>query len=291
MVVAQFTGISLQKDDNAFVIYNEATGDYQTNSQTALANRPLHSNQDATYRTSYDNFHVKAANDGFIQAVSVFAIGFAQHFLTESGADQSITNSNSNFGAKSLVSAGFRKEAFKRDDTGYITHIVPPKDLQDVEFNSVWRTIDVGITTSPTVGSATTSKLYIAGATDEDNPPSTIVNGYRVGARKNEKLYLKNVGGVESIQTAPVLMQAASGDGPSSEKRFSVSNVNSSADTLNFASAHNFITGETVRVYSDNGYTPDGIENESVIYFAINSSSTSIKLAKTRKRSRCRKCN
>ena len=151
MVVAQFTGISLQKDDNAFVIYNEATGDYQTNSQTALANRPLHSNQDATYRTSYDNFHVKAANDGFIQAVSVFAIGFAQHFLTESGADQSITNSNSNFGAKSLVSAGFRKEAFKRDDTGYITHIVPPKDLQDVEFNSVWRTIDVGITTSPTV--------------------------------------------------------------------------------------------------------------------------------------------
>ena len=77
-------------------------------------------------------------------------------------------------------------------------------------------------------------------------------------------------------------MQVASGDGPSSEKRFSVSNVNSGADTLNFASAHNFITGETVRVYSDNGYTPDGIENESVIYFAINSSSTSIKLAKTR---------
>ena len=61
--------------------------------------------------------------------------------------------------------------------------------------------------------------MYIAGATDEDNPPSTIVNGYRVGARKNEKLYLNvNVGGVESIQTAPVLMQVASGDGPSSEK-------------------------------------------------------------------------
>ena len=28
MVVAQFTGISLQKDDNAFVIYDEATGNY-----------------------------------------------------------------------------------------------------------------------------------------------------------------------------------------------------------------------------------------------------------------------
>ena len=285
MVVAQFTGISLQKDDNAFVIYDEATGNYQTNSQTGLANRPLHSNQDATYRPTYDNFHVKSANDGFIQAVSVFAIGFAQHFLTESGADQSITNSNSNFGAKSLVSSGFRKEAFKRDDTGYITHIVPPKDLQDVEFNSVWRSIDVGITTMPggVAGAGVTSKLYIAGATDEENPPSNIVNGYRVGARKNEKIYLNvNVGGVESIKTAPVLMQVASGDGPSSEKRISVSNVNSSNDTLNFASAHNFITGETVRIYSDNGYTPDGIDNESVIYYAINSTSTSIKLAKTR---------
>ena len=113
----------------------------------------------------------------------MFAIGFSQHFLTESGADQSITNSNSNFGAKSLVSSGFRKEAFKRDDTGYVTHIVPPKNLQDKQFNSVWRALNVGITTNPTVGSATTSKLYLADATDEENPPSNIVNGYRVGAR------------------------------------------------------------------------------------------------------------
>ena len=289
MVVAQFTGISLQKDDNAFVIYDEATGDYKTNSQASLQDRPLHSNQDATYKTSYDNFHIKAANDGFIQAVSVFAIGFAQHFLTESGADQSITNSNSNFGAKSLVSAGFRKKAFARDDTGYITHIVPPKDLQDVQFNSVWRSLDVGITTSPTVGSATTSKLYIAGATDEENPPSNIVNGYRVGARKNELLYLNVVENAqEVIKTAPVLMQVDSGDGPSSEKRFSVHSVDSSANTLTFAEQHNFVNGETVRIYSDNGYTPDGIDNESTLYFVINVDNTSnpgistIKLAKTR---------
>ena len=286
MVVAQFTGISLQKDDNAFVIYNEATGDYQTNSQAALQFRPLHSNQDATYRRSYDNFHIKAANDGFIQAVSVFAIGFAQHFLTESGADQSITNSNSNFGAKSLVSEGFRKEAFKRDDTGYVTHIVPPKDLQDVEFNSVWRALDVGITTMPggVAGAGVTSKLYIAGATDEDNPPSSIVNGYRVGARKNEKLYLNVIeGGQDVIKTAPVLMQVASGDGPSAEKRVGVSSIVTGDNaTVNLSSAHSFITGETVRVYSDNGYTPDGIENESTIYFAINKTSTSIQLAKTR---------
>ena len=31
MVVAQFTGISLQKDNNAFLIYDENTGTYKTN--------------------------------------------------------------------------------------------------------------------------------------------------------------------------------------------------------------------------------------------------------------------
>jgi len=290
MVVAQFTGISLQKDDNAFVLYDPATGNYKTNSQVGIADRPLHSNQNSVYKTSYDNFHIKAANDGFIQAVSVFAIGFAQHFLTESGADQSITNSNSNFGAKSLVSAGFRKKAFARDDTGYITHIVPPKDLQDNQFNSVWRSLDVSLTTNPSVGSKSASKLFIQDATDEENPPSNIVNGYRVGARKNELLYLNVVENAqEVIKTAPVLMQVASGDGPSSEKRFTVQTVDASSDTLTFPSQHNFVDGETVRIYSDNGYTPDGIDSESTLYFVINVENTSnpgigltIKLAKTR---------
>ena len=30
----------------------------------------------------------------------------------DSGGDQSITNSNSNFGAKSLISSGFRRDSF-----------------------------------------------------------------------------------------------------------------------------------------------------------------------------------
>ena len=41
--------------------------------------------------------------------VSIFGIGFAKHFVAESGGDQSITNSNSNFGAISLESAGFQQ--------------------------------------------------------------------------------------------------------------------------------------------------------------------------------------
>ena len=41
--------------------------------------------------------HIHASNDSFIQVVSVFAVGFGDHFFSESGGDLSITNSNSNF--------------------------------------------------------------------------------------------------------------------------------------------------------------------------------------------------
>ena len=74
------------------------------------------------YKPDWESFHIRASNGAFIQNVSVFAIGFAKHFLTETGGDMSITNSNSNFGAISLESTGYRAESFDRDDVGYITH-------------------------------------------------------------------------------------------------------------------------------------------------------------------------
>ena len=36
------------------------------------------------------NYHIKASNNSIIQAVSIFAIGFSEHFLTESGGDISL---------------------------------------------------------------------------------------------------------------------------------------------------------------------------------------------------------
>ena len=104
MVVAQFTGIGLQKDDKAFVVFNQdspPTGNYDDN--TIAGNETISNNSRARYKPKYKNFHIKVTNNSIIQAVSVFAIGFAEHFVTESGGDISITNSNSNFGAKALV--------------------------------------------------------------------------------------------------------------------------------------------------------------------------------------------
>ena len=125
MVVAQFTGLSLQKDDRAFVRYNASTGNYDV----ATSGDGAHLDGFAEYRKGWGHEHIKCSDDAFIQAVSVFAVGFAGHFTALRGADMSITNSNSNFGSIALRSAGFKSKSFSKDKAGAITHIVPPKAL------------------------------------------------------------------------------------------------------------------------------------------------------------------
>ena len=125
MVVAQFTGLSLQKDDRAFVRYNASTGNYDV----ATAGDGAHLDGFAEYRKGWGHEHIKCSNDSFIQAVSVFAVGYQGHFTALSGGDMSITNSNSNFGNTALRSAGFKAKAFSKDKAGALTHIIPPKAL------------------------------------------------------------------------------------------------------------------------------------------------------------------
>ena len=85
MVLAQFTGIGLQKDNNAFVKYNSTSGTYED--KTATGNSNLESDSRARYKPAYANFHIKATNNSILQAVSCFAIGYAHHFITESGGE------------------------------------------------------------------------------------------------------------------------------------------------------------------------------------------------------------
>ena len=125
MVVAQFTGLSLQKDDRAFVRYNASTGNYDV----ATAGDGAHLDGFAEYRKGWGHEHIKCSNDSFIQAVSVFAVGYQGHFTALSGGDMSITNSNSNFGNTALRSAGFKAKAFSKDKAGALTHVIPPKAL------------------------------------------------------------------------------------------------------------------------------------------------------------------
>ena len=265
MVIAQFTGIGLQKDDNAFVLYNSTTGQYDDN--TKPGNESISTNSRAVFKPSYRNFHIKTVNEAFIQNVSIFAIGYAEHFSTDSGGDQSVTNSNSNFGAKSLVASGFRRNAFPQDDLGYITHIIPPKELPLTETAIEFNAIDV----NKTIGIASTAHLYLYNQTNIDTPPENVLEGYRIGARENDTLkVLVSSGGSVTEYSARIVMP---GSESSSEKKFTVSRVgtaNSITDnnTLNLTSNHTFYSGESVRIIGDNGQLPDGL-SPNTIYYAI----------------------
>lgn len=265
MVVAQFTGVSLQKDDQAFIKYkNDGTFERGTPN--------LHSDGDAKYHPDYYSYHIKASNNSIIQIVSVFAIGYAQQFLTESGGDFSVTNSNSNFGEIALNSIGYREEAFAKDDVGYITHIVPPQEITTDNFNLEYDAIDVSKTLSAAAGAGTTTKLFLSGRTNQDDAPNTLVQGYRIGAAVNDTI---NVGissdntGTKNYSARIVMPDTTS---TSSKKEFDVGRVGTSnsitSDIITFTENHTFINGETIRFVSDNAKLPDGLENNKV-YFAI----------------------
>ena len=187
MVVAQFTGLSLQKDDRAFVRYDESTGNYLA----ATAGDGAHLDGFARYRKGWEHTHVMCSNDSFIQVVSVFAVGYADHFAGYRGADMSITNSNSNFGSTALRSKGFKQKAFTKDKSGQLTHIIPPKSLADVDEVSVnWVNLDIIRTREVNgqlnnIGQTPGSRLYLYGYTDRDSAPPTRVQGYAIGARQD----------------------------------------------------------------------------------------------------------
>ena len=106
-------------------------------------------------------------NDAILQIVSVFAIGYNKHFFADTGGDASITNSNSNFGQLALTSAGFKKEAFAKDNKGFVTNIISPRAITTAEESIDWQTLDVGVTTSV----ANNKRLYLFGFTEADIKP------------------------------------------------------------------------------------------------------------------------
>ena len=279
MVVAQFTGIGLQKDDNAFVIYDSTSGTYQDS--TVPGNENLSNNSRAIFKPEYRNFHLKVINDSYIQAVSVFAIGYADQFLVESGGDMSITNSNSNFGAKALVAEGFRRNAFPQDDQGYITHIIPPKEFLKIKKTIEFNAIDV----DATVGVASTGHLYLYAQTNSDVRPQNVLEGYRIGAKENDTLnVLISSGGTPVHYSSKIVM---SGSQTSSEKTFSVNRsavgINSIVNnTFTLTAPHTFANGESIRILSNTGQLPDGVIPNNV-YYAITSGvgTDQIKIAQT----------
>jgi len=297
IVVAQFTGVSLQKDDRAFVKYNPSSRKFESitinlakgallpkESSSLDVNKVYHLDTNAVYRTGWKTAHIAMKNDAIMQIVSVFAIGFNRHFSAESGSDASVTNSNSNFGQISLTSDGFKETAFSKDDAAFISNIITPKAITGTPVNVDWQSFDVGLTTAVGIS----SHLYLFGFNDVDDKPPVVIQGYRVGAKETDVISV-NTG---TVKNASIVMS----DNVVSSASTVVTGINVSKKTFRVESGPSFVqnnsatsniftigthtiqTGEKVRLFSDDGDLPENIEPNTV-YFAIRVSATEIKLA------------
>ena len=298
MVVAQFTGISLQKDDRAFVKYNEVTRTYDaiestitkvkgedlsSGSSSTNSAKVYHLDPNAVYRTGWETAHIKITDDSVLQIVSVFAIGFNQQFLAISGGDASITNSNANFGQFALSATGFKKAAFTKDDHAYVTSVISPKAVKDLEVNVDWVSLDVGLTTSVGI----TSHLYLYGFNSKQNVPPNLIQGYRVGARSNDKLQLTLPNGsntnVEIYMADNELSSTVVGvtGTASAVKEYSVTAVATSPnyDTLTLNTSHKLLTGETIIILSDIGDLPEEVIENKKYYVITTGNQQQIKIA------------
>ena len=290
MVVAQFTAISLQKDDRAFVSYNEQSRRYDgidvsqavrgaelaAQSSSTNSSRVYHLDPNAIYRPGWDTTHIKMSNDAVVQIVSVFAIGFNQHFAALSGADASITNSNSNFGQFALLSDGFKNEAFDKDDQGFISQVITPNNAFNPSEDDIdvvdWVNIDFELTNSQ----ALPGQLYLQGFTNKESRPPTKIQGYSVGANYNEVLTQRtesdgdltfsvrmvnnvidettNVAEGQLLARKVYPVQSGPGQGPTS------------GSTLTLPT-HKLINGESIRIFSSDADLPENIE-EGQLYYA-----------------------
>lgn len=281
MVVAQFTGVSLQKDDRAFVKFTETTTPnpsfvLEGGSSDAIA---LHQDSagyvyyrgDAT--TGWRHYHIRMSNNAFIQSVSVFAVGYAEQHLVENGGDYSITNSNSNFGTQALIADGFRPDAFTLDKKGYISHIVPPQSLDTIETEVPYYPIDVQKSKLGLAPNSVGTELHLFEQTDPDETPVFNINQYKVGGRISDKIFVNLTNPLNNrIQEYQAFIS------PSGIEEHLITSVNRVTDTFVTQNTNSFETATPVRIYSSTGYLPLGMDPNK-LYYIIKVTNNSFKIA------------
>jgi len=286
MVVAQFTAISLQKDDRSFVKYNKQALRYdgisvsevvrgaELSARSSSTNTATvyHLDPDAIYRPGWETTHIKMSNDAVIQIVSVFAIGFNQHFGAFSGADASITNSNSKFGQFALLSAGFKNDAFNKDDQGFITSVITPNNGFNPETDSReiidWVNIDFSLTKN--IGYA--NQLYLQGYTNIEDLPPTITQGFRLGSNYTERLIQPTSTELFIDAEVRMLDELITLANPQAQEPSSIGRKvypveSGPTNAILTITGHGLLPGEKIRVLSSVGDLPENINNNN-IYFA-----------------------
>ena len=190
-VIAQFTGVSLQRDMTCFQRYSGGTwtslssGDFETYRDESPNNIRMNPNRRSV--------HIRALNDALIQEVSVFAIGQGVHHLSESGGEITITNSNSNFGHVASLARGYQDTSLAVDSDWIVNRLVVADDMS-AESNNV-KKIPLGIITG-TANDATTITLtenLDDSPTNPGTPNIVAIDGYTL--KEDSLLWVENRGG------------------------------------------------------------------------------------------------
>jgi microcystin-dependent protein len=156
MVVAQFTGVSLQKDIDNWEKYDSGSWGAVADYADYIAQDP----DNVRMKPSRRSFHVRAVNKAVIQEVSVFAIGQGIHHWVESGGELTVTNSNSNFGGCAALAEGYRDEAFDADSDWTVNRLRVATNLTEKTGNI--KKIILGTVASSTGNTDTTITLDLA---------------------------------------------------------------------------------------------------------------------------------
>ncbi len=175
MVVAQFTGVSLQKDTDNWEKYDSGSWGAVADYADYIAQDP----DNVRMKPSRRSFHVRAVNNAVIQEVSVFAIGQGIHHWVESGGELTVTNSNSNFGGCAALAEGYRDEAFDADSNWTVNRLRVATNLTEKTGNI--KKIRLGTVASSTANNATTIVLeeaLEAGTYDAEIPRKLERDGY-----------------------------------------------------------------------------------------------------------------
>ena len=190
MVVAQFTGVSLQKDLSMWQTYSGGSWSNFTGSyDDFIAVDP----NNIRMNPARFSAHIRAINDAVIQEVSVFAIGHGVHHWVQAGGELTVTNSNSNFGGVAALAEGFKDAAANNDTDWSVSRLRVAADL--TENRSSVRNINLGIASGSNASSVTLEEALTPGNFDPNNPLILESQGYTL--REDSFIWISNPVGLD----------------------------------------------------------------------------------------------
>ena len=159
MVLAQFTGVSMQRDLSCWQKYvstqSPAWGTYFTNYADYISSDP----DSVRMHTARRSFHIRAVNGAIIQEVSVFAIGQGIHHWVQTGGELTVTNSNSNFGGCGALAEGYQQRPFISDASWNVGSLRVATNLAEKRNNI--RKVFLGTIAAGVANTATTVQLDV----------------------------------------------------------------------------------------------------------------------------------